>query len=173
MNIWSFVCFQGWKTGTLKSFGPQQGIPMEKAKLLDSKEWRDMDQSLPPWFTCSTLSDCGMLGVHAGGCLGVMKLLDMTVQIKKDLRFIKQMFKNVTEVWSHMVPRKVWCHSVKPLHVLNIHVKKVHRHTGSLMKFIRGCTVSSSNTHIHTHTTFSLSVHLFFQLKWNESCSVA
>lgn len=55
-----------------------------------------------------------MLGVHPGGSLGVMKLLDMIVQIKKDLRFIKQMFKNVTEVWSHMVPRKVWCHSVKP-----------------------------------------------------------
>lgn len=56
--------------------------------------------------------------------LAVMKLLAVTTQIKKELRFIKQMFKNVTGVWSNMVPRKVRCRSVKLLHVMNICVKK-------------------------------------------------
>ena len=128
------------------------------------------DQSLLSWFTCSTLSlsDSSVLVVHPGGSLGVMKVLDIIVQVKKDLRCIKRMFKNVTEVWSRVVPRKVWCRSVTPPHVLNIHMKKVRPHTGSFMKVIRGCTVSTSNTRIYTHTTFSLSIHLFFsvEVKW-------
>ena len=52
----------------------------------------------------------------------------------------------------------MWCHSEEPPCVLNIRVEKVSRHTGSFVKFIRGCTVSTSDTCIHTHATY----HLFF-----------
>ena len=53
---------------------------------------------------------------------------------------------------------EVWCHSEEPPCVLNIRVEKVSRHTGSFVKFIRGRTVSTSDTCIHTHATY----HLFF-----------
>lgn len=49
-----------------------------------------------------------VLMVHLGGNdLGVVTLLDVVIQFKKGLRFIKQMFKNISLVWSSVVPRKM------------------------------------------------------------------
>lgn len=109
--------FRAEKWALKRNFSPQLSIPMENAKLHwienSGMMWDQLIRPLIHTQHCLPVPD--VLLVHVGGnYLGVMKLLDIIIQIKKDLRFIKQMPKNVTVVWSPLGPRKVWCHSMKP-----------------------------------------------------------
>ncbi|XP_023593445.1 tumor susceptibility gene 101 protein isoform X1 [Trichechus manatus latirostris] len=139
--------FWAEKRALKRSFGSQLGISVEDARLhWIGKSGMMWDQLTPTLVHARRrLPDPDVLVVHLGGNdLGVMELLDIITRIKKDLRFIKQMFKNVTIVWSNMIPRKVWYNSAKP-HFMNKCVKKGNELIGSFMKFIGGSTISHAS----------------------------
>lgn len=87
------------------------------------------------------LPDPDVLVIHLGGNdLGAVRLLDIMIRIKKDLGFIKQMFKNVILVWSNIVPRKAW-NQEKPQKVMYKCMKRVNLEMSNFMKTIGGCVI--------------------------------
>lgn len=119
----------------------REGVPVNKRsyyyELTALKNTKTGDSTV--WCYCSELCQ----SICPFKCSAVITLLDIISRIKKDVRFLKQIFKNVIIVWSNVVPKKMWCHSMKPPHVMNICAKKVNGLFSSLLTFIGGCFSSA------------------------------
>ncbi|XP_072475760.1 tumor susceptibility gene 101 protein isoform X1 [Notamacropus eugenii] len=135
--------FWAEKRALKRSFGPQLGIRVEDAKLhWLGKSGMMWDQLIPTLIHARRhLPDPDVLVIHLGGNdLGAVRLLDIMIRIKKDLGFIKQMFKNVILVWSNIVPRKAW-NQEKPQKVMYKCMKRVNLEMSNFMKTIGGCVI--------------------------------
>lgn len=132
------------KRALSRSFGPQLGIRVEDAKLhWIGKSGMMWDQLIPMLLHARRhLPDPEILVIHLGGNdLGTTKLMNLIIRIKKDLGFIRHVFKNVILVWSTIVPRKAWWNQDEACKLVDENRKKVNSQISNFMKSIGGFVI--------------------------------
>ncbi|XP_025057926.1 ubiquitin-conjugating enzyme E2 variant 3 isoform X2 [Alligator sinensis] len=132
------------KRALSRSFGPQLGIRVEDAKLhWIGKRGMMWDQLIPMLLHARRhLPDPEILVIHLGGNdLGTTKLMNLIIRIKKDLGFIRHVFKNVILVWSTIVPRKAWWNQDEACKLVDENRKKVNSQISNFMKSIGGFVI--------------------------------
>ncbi|XP_048340795.1 tumor susceptibility gene 101 protein isoform X2 [Sphaerodactylus townsendi] len=139
--------FWAEKRALERSFGPQLGIPFEDAKLYWlGKSGMTWDQLTPTLLHARRrLPDPDILVVHLGGNdLGTASDFEIINRMKKDLRHLKQVFKNSILVWSNIVPRKVWNQEV-PHKMMEQSRQRVNREIGFFINGIGGSVIQHNS----------------------------
>lgn len=135
--------FWAEKRALERSFGPQLGIRLEDGKLhWLGKSGMTWDQLIPTLLhTRRRLPDPDVLVIHLGGNdLGTDSNMTLIHRMKKDLGYLKQIFKNSILVWSDIVPRKVWNQEL-PAFLMEKSRRKVNQAIGRFIYDIGGTVI--------------------------------